>query len=414
MMPATNFQKQSSKVNSLPSTGQAPNAKGNKKTKKNRNRNKGPRVDTKSIPLARATIQISRNPIVRNTPTGCVVDHEELLTTLLSGNNNAFSVINRFRLNPGSYLTFPWLSSLAQNFEFYRFRKLKFIYRTRTSATTSGIIMFSPDYDAADGSNVFNNIESQLYSNKGSIESALYRDFVLEISTASMNRLYKSHTVMSDDRFDKTKQDQKTVDAGQLFIGTENQLTVGTPLGKLIVKYEVEFFQPSPITEKLSLGGHAMSYDGISAGGSSKPFYSPPTVNIPQPGIEKLLLTGQEMSNITGLLPGTVQANCGIFTRDWEGLLASQVGGSGISNAASYFLGPSSGVNDTLDAGVPGDLPIENALGALNIINPGSTLQSLIYKITAKKGDRLRMRSNSATSLSNFQVRLGGILSELL
>lgn len=46
--------------------------------------------------------------------------------------------------------TFPWLSSLAQNFEYYHFNNLNFEFVSNLPTTSKGLVYAAIDYNAAD------------------------------------------------------------------------------------------------------------------------------------------------------------------------------------------------------------------------------------------------------------------------
>jgi len=170
---------------------------------------------------------------VRNTEL-CGSVGASLLTT--------FEILTRKRLNPGSQNTFPWLSTIAGSFEFYRFNSLRFRYAPRVGTSTLGNIVVATDYDSADTVPVG---EQQMSAMKGAEEFAVWQQWTHVCPAHLLNRLYKAHPNMDDSRFASTSQDQKTIDAGQLFVGTDS--VIGT-LGKLWVDYDVTLINPQPVT----------------------------------------------------------------------------------------------------------------------------------------------------------------------
>lgn len=90
---------------------------------------------------------------------GCMrIKHTEYIGDLVATNPNFQSQI--YGLNPGDSGTFPWLSSLAVNFQHYKFRKLVFEYRPLVSEGTTaaqnqllsmGAVMMATQYDSVAG-----------------------------------------------------------------------------------------------------------------------------------------------------------------------------------------------------------------------------------------------------------------------
>lgn len=172
--------------------------------------------------------------------TRCLIIQRELVS-VISSTAAGFSMTQRLRCNPGSVATFPWLSTIANSFETYRFRRLRFHSIARCPTTTNGSIIMAPDYDAQDGTPLSEVVVSQM---KGAVESSPWQDLTLTFDPSAMNRLYKAHVTMDDTRFANTTQDEKTVDVGQAFVFLDMDAAV--KVSKLWVDYEVELFTPQP------------------------------------------------------------------------------------------------------------------------------------------------------------------------
>lgn len=107
-----------------------------------------------------------------------VIEHSEFLGDLISpATTNTFGS-QSYSINPGLIGTFPWLSSVASQFQMYQFDKLVFEFRSMTSQSTSstagalvgtGQVVMATQYDSVSGS----------YPNKAQMENS---DF--SISTA--------------------------------------------------------------------------------------------------------------------------------------------------------------------------------------------------------------------------------------
>jgi hypothetical protein len=381
----------------------------------NRKKASGPReqkVDT--VPVALSLTAYKSDPKIRADGKTCRISHSELVGNLTTPNLdfNSFNIIRRFRLNPGSSTLFNWLSNTAVNYESYKFHKLKLHYLTRASTGTTGSVMISADYDAADGAAQTN--EQSLFNNAGSVDCSVWKNITWTANTASMNRLYKSHTCMSDLRFETTKQDQKTIDVGQLFVAAE--ASVGnTGLGKLIVEYDVEFFDPQVPTENPSTGG-LRYFSTTIAGNSKKPFSDRPDRIEWQPGSEKILETGPPFSQITAPV-GVFQANLGQFLRDYEGIINTSLKGTGVtvSSAPNYY------VRDLADWHINAGDALSDVLqtplvnGTVDVVNgpgTGTDLRTTRF-VKALKGQLLAMETRPATTLGDMQIDFAGMSSQV-
>jgi len=198
-----------------------------------------------SAPVARAIAQVTREPKVTNGKRMTKIIHRELVTTI-SG-NTTFAA-NQFYLNPGLSATFPWLSTVANSYEQYRFNRLKFEYVSRAPTSYVGSILMAPDYDALDSSP---SSEVQASMMDGAIEDAPWKDMCLGLNVQDMfpsgpRKFVRSSAV--------TGSDLKTYDAGQLFCCTVACADTSA-IGKLWVDYEVDLFIPqNPSTASSGTG----------------------------------------------------------------------------------------------------------------------------------------------------------------
>jgi len=149
----------------------------------------------------------------------------------------AFSSANKYYLNPGMSATFPWLSVQAQKWQQYRFRYLRFRYETRTSTTSAGSIIMSPDYNSLEAIPL---TEAQATNTQDAVENAVWRpEISCTLDPGAMfpvgpRKLIRSQAVAGD---------LSTYDAGRFFLCTIGMASTAV-VGKLWVDYEVELFVP--------------------------------------------------------------------------------------------------------------------------------------------------------------------------
>lgn len=192
----------------------------------------GPMVGASS---AYSSVQKTANPRISADENSSRVVHRELIASV-SG-TPSFTIENAFPLNPGMAATFPWLSSIAQNWEQYRFNKLRFCYYTRTGTSTAGSVQMIPDYDAADSAPT-TEMAASSYSEV--VEDAPWKDLCCDLRPSSLHALgprkYTRTAALA------ANLDIKTYDAGTFFLATTDGSSV--PWGKLWVEYDVTFFTP--------------------------------------------------------------------------------------------------------------------------------------------------------------------------
>lgn len=257
----------------------------------------------------------------------------------------------------------------------------------------------SPDYDAADGEVAIT--EQFVFSNKGSTDSPVYKERQeLILDPASLNRLFKSHTVMSDERFDSTSQDEKTIDPCQVFICSDTTIPTGTSFGKLLIDYEVEFFNPCAPTEQVNQGG--LNLQGTQA--NNDLVSNSPTQPL-SGGIRSFVKYKQD--EVPFLQPEAIgdtlnTATLGKFVRDWEGVVQTYQTGTTFSGLPSIQLDSVNGAADTATAVLQ---PLVNSLHSLN---GGATLGIDTFNVKAVAGQYLKLRSYANVALNQLDFIMGG------
>nr|QDH89842.1 MAG: hypothetical protein H1Bulk30435_000001 [Riboviria sp.] len=167
-----------------------------------------------------------------------VVCNREYLGDILgttSFNNTAYP------LNPGINTTFPWLSTIAQNYQEYRFHGLVYEFRPLiTDFVTNGapgVIVMATNYNA----------DAAAYTSKQQMENS---EFAVSVkpTTALMHGVEcdLSQTILPQ-RFVRTgavpaAQDMRLYDYGNFQLATQSNPV--QDLGELWVSYCVEFFKP--------------------------------------------------------------------------------------------------------------------------------------------------------------------------
>lgn len=150
---------------------------------------------------------------------------------------------NVFPINPGLSDTFPWLSSIANNYEQYRFNGLVFQFVSTSSdaiaSTTDlglGQVVLATDYNAADAAYV--NLPQMLgtmFSNSGKPSENIMH----AIECAPAEQAQKLYYVRSGDHPEGT--DIRMYDIGSFQLATQNMPAAYTGMGQLWVSYDVTF-----------------------------------------------------------------------------------------------------------------------------------------------------------------------------
>lgn len=185
-----------------------------------------------------------------------VVRHREYLQQII--NVTTFTGAGRYIIQPGLVDNFPWLSQIAQSFEQYRFKKLKYIYRNRCTTTTNGAIYMAVQYDPSDPE--FASIDD-IMDYAGARSEVVWRDW-------SYDAMLKRGSILSK-YFVRTDSlpsglDPQTFDMGLFTIcAVSTSGSAGVITGDLLVEYEVEFMNPKKNPNLLGACGFSVN-DGFT------------------------------------------------------------------------------------------------------------------------------------------------------
>jgi len=180
---------------------------------------------------------------------GFIVRHREYLQDI-----NATTAFNNqvFTINPGVITTFPWLSTLAQNFEQYRIRGMVFEFKSLSSdalllaasSSALGSVIMATQYDVVDPP-FPNKFEMANYEFANSAKPSL--SFLHPIECAkgqtSVNELYIRNGPLP------TNYDPRLYDLGNFNIATVGMQVSTGVCGELWVSYEIELFKPKLTNE---------------------------------------------------------------------------------------------------------------------------------------------------------------------
>jgi hypothetical protein len=224
-----------------------------------------------SVSSAYATGVSSTKPRIITGNQMCNVRHKEFIGNISGLNNQNFNQSFALALNPGIASTFPWLAIMAQNWQAYRFKKMRFFYFTRTGSTTVGSVILCPDYDAADVAPIS---EQVIDSYEDAKEDAPWKNLDCPLNSTAMH-------LMGPKKFIRlgplsANQDIKTYDVGNMFVYTVDSAAAAS-WGKLWVEYDVDLFTP-----QLPPGGSSFTQTAVLYGKTAQtaalPFGTAPQV----------------------------------------------------------------------------------------------------------------------------------------
>jgi hypothetical protein len=96
-----------------------------------------------------------RAPKFRNVKGNITIVHKELIGTVVSNTVTAVSPVlsdgtSMYQVNASNQSLFPWLSTIAANYDYFRFNRLTLVYVPVCSTTTQGRVMLAYDPDGSD------------------------------------------------------------------------------------------------------------------------------------------------------------------------------------------------------------------------------------------------------------------------
>jgi len=194
-----------------------------------------------SAPVAQQRLIKTGRPQMSSMRNGdCRVVHREYIQDISAdsaGPPTTFAV-TQFSVNPGQATAFPWLSTIAKNFESYRFRKLRFCYETEAPSSLGGSLVVALDYDATDAAPT---TKQQAMAYRGSVRSAPWEPCCHSSVLEDLNK-QKSYFVRPAAQPANT--DIKMYDTGNLFVCTQNVTTASAVCGELYVEYDIDLLTP--------------------------------------------------------------------------------------------------------------------------------------------------------------------------
>lgn len=226
-----------------------------------------------SVPVAISRLVKQGQPSISTRGGDIVIRHRELMADVSTAGGGEL-VRNFTEVNPGLYVSFPWLSRIATRFESYTFTHLAYEYVPMCGSTTSGCLTIGPDYDVSDY--MPEDIIS-LSSYPNAVRTSLWQPCKMVCDPRLLTKLVKERVIRSDD---VEAIDYKLYDAACVYFFTYGS-TASTVVGSIWVEYEVVLRTPSMdtsvgdeasaklvaggvVSKASPLGANPVAYNGAS------------------------------------------------------------------------------------------------------------------------------------------------------
>lgn len=166
-----------------------------------------------------------------------IISHRELFDTFAA--STLYSVDASVVINPGRPSVFPWLSTIANSYEKYKFHKLDFEFQTDVGTSTNGSGFMSFDWDALDAAP---STLSELTSTADNVDFSAYCPMArLSLKPNDLREAGWLFVTSSA----PTGTDLKTYYLGKFTDAATGFSTLGD-FGRLYVNYTVELKTPQP------------------------------------------------------------------------------------------------------------------------------------------------------------------------
>jgi hypothetical protein len=147
----------------------------------------------------------------------------------------------KYPLNPGSATTFPWLSTIAQNYQQYKIHGLIFEFRPLitdfVTAGAPGVVIMATNYNA----------DEPVYTSKQAMENSEYAVSVKPTCNLMHGVECASNQTVLSELYVRPKGLASGLDLKFTDLGNFQLASQGNPtqlLGELWVSYNIEFFKP--------------------------------------------------------------------------------------------------------------------------------------------------------------------------
>jgi hypothetical protein len=203
------------------------------------------------------------------------VRHAELVADLLS---TAGEQVIGLDINPGLETSFPWLSGIANEFQSYKLRDLKYLYNPQEGTDTNGAIVAGV---LADSSADLPSQDRDIASLDRGIAAGLNRPLCVDVADAQLNVIGPNKFVRSTNT---TNAERRTSDSGKLVFKLNSAaVPVTEPVGYLMTSYEVELRHPVGQDQQTSTTTETLIADGTIgiANGATWTFFNVGTVASP-------------------------------------------------------------------------------------------------------------------------------------
>lgn len=192
-----------------------------------------------AAPTAITRILRGSKPQFKRGKGSVTITHRELIgqfntsVDLVVNDGTSGAAGGVYKLNPGNAVLFPWLQTMASNFEQYKFDSVRLQYVPLCNTLTTGRVALYYDKDSQDEQPA-DRVE--LANMAHLTETSPWAEASLSIPTDAIKRFTT----------DSATTDRKLIDLGQVGVATYGGPPSDVASGDVFIHYTVTFFTPQP------------------------------------------------------------------------------------------------------------------------------------------------------------------------
>lgn len=203
--------------------------------------------DYQTGPMVKSNVLVNSTEVPQFSDMGRanVIAHREYLGDLITSPTPGAFLNRTFTINPGLSNSFPWLSTIAQNYEQYKVHGMVFYFKTTSgdsvasTNTALGTVIMATDY----------NVNASPYQSKTEMENSQFAQSCKPsmsamhgIECAPSELPLKNYYVRTGDI--AASDSIKWYDMANFQIATQGFQSANVNVGEIWVTYLIEFFKP--------------------------------------------------------------------------------------------------------------------------------------------------------------------------
>jgi hypothetical protein len=207
---------------------------------------------------------VSKNTSWSSTSKPLRVRQSERIATITASSNAGEYAVDKFVINPADENTFPWLSSIAQLFDKYKFHELRFRFINYVSTVTNGNVSMAVDFDTLDPTPQ-DSVEMSNLAKFVTFSPWKVEELSIPVNRRGNRPWYYCYDSNAESN---TNVDLKTYNIGNFFVSTEG-LSASQVVGYIVADYDVEFLDKNPPSVTDSVLDTDFAISASTSGGST-------------------------------------------------------------------------------------------------------------------------------------------------